>query len=140
MTSHFKLLFKFHFSQQILSKPIFEYLNSVTPNLVSSQASTENHLSTTATFFCPCGWFIRSLLFSPFSSACLYNKKNITWRLEDMNFIFSWQKKTIFYSLAVLVRKILFCHSKIKFISSHPRVISSICTSCAYLCYNKHFF
>ena len=27
------------------------------------------------------------------SSACLYNKKNITWRLEDMNFIFSWQKQ-----------------------------------------------
>ena len=59
------------------------------------------------------------------SSARLYNKKNITRRLEDMNFIFSWQK-TIFYSLAALVRKILFCHSKIKFISSRPRVISSI--------------
>ena len=59
------------------------------------------------------------------SSACLYNKKNITRRLEDMNFIFEWQK-TIFYSLAALVRKILFCHSKIKFISSRPRVISSI--------------
>ena len=52
-------------------------------------------------------------------------KKNITRRLEDMNFIFSWQK-AIFYSLAALVRKILFCHSKIKFISSRPRVISSI--------------
>ena len=59
------------------------------------------------------------------SSACLYYKKNITRRLEDMNFIFSW-KKTIFYSLAALVRKILFCHSKIKFISSRHRVISSI--------------
>ena len=34
--------------------------------------------------------------------------------------------KTIFYSLAALVRKILFCHSKIKFISSHHRVISCI--------------
>ena len=34
--------------------------------------------------------------------------------------------KTIFYSLAALVRKILFCHSKIKFISSHHRVISSL--------------
>ena len=44
---------------------------------------------------------------------------------EDMNFIFSWQK-TIFYSLAALVHKILFCHSKIKFISSRPRVISSM--------------
>ena len=34
--------------------------------------------------------------------------------------------KTIFNSLAALVRKILFCHSKIKFISSRHRVISSI--------------
>ena len=34
--------------------------------------------------------------------------------------------KTKFYSLAALVRKILFCHSKIKFISWRHRVISSI--------------
>ena len=26
-------------------------------------------------------------------SFCLYNKKNITRRLEDMNFILSWQKQ-----------------------------------------------
>ena len=58
-------------------------------------------------------------------SFCLCNKKNITRRLEDMNFIFWWQK-TIFYSLAALVHKILFCHSKIKFISSRRRVISSM--------------
>ena len=38
--------------------------------------------------------------------------------------------KTIFYSLAALVRKILFCHSKIKFISSRHRVISSIYPLC----------
>ena len=57
------------------------------------------------------------------SSACLYNKKNITRQLEDMNSIFSRQK--LFYSLAALVRKILFCHSKIKFISFRHRVISS---------------
>ena len=31
--------------------------------------------------------------------------------------------KTIFYSLAALVRKILFCHSKIQFISSSRRVM-----------------
>ena len=34
--------------------------------------------------------------------------------------------KTIFYSLAALVRKFSFCHSKVKFISSRHRVISSI--------------
>ena len=37
----------------------------------------------------------------------LYNKKEITRWLEDMNFIFSW-KEAIFYSLAALARKILF--------------------------------
>ena len=56
-------------------------------------------------------------------SFCLYNKKNITRRLEDMNFI-SRGKNNIL--LAALVRKILFCHSKIKFISSRHRVISSL--------------
>ena len=40
--------------------------------------------------------------------------------------LFSRGIKTIFYSLPALVRKILFCHSKIKFISSRHRVISSI--------------
>ena len=34
--------------------------------------------------------------------------------------------KTIFHSFAALIREILFHHSKIKFISSHRRVISSI--------------
>ena len=54
-------------------------------------------------------------------SFCLYNKKNITRRLEDINFISSWQKQYL------LTRcKILFCHSKKKFRSSRHRVISSI--------------
>ena len=40
---------------------------------------------------------------------------------------FDWfVAKTIFYSLAALVRKMLFCHSKIKFISSRHCVISSM--------------
>ena len=38
------------------------------------------------------------------SSACLYNKKNITRRLEDMNFIFSWQKKYFTHSLRSFVK------------------------------------
>ena len=59
------------------------------------------------------------------SSAGLYNKKNITRRLEDMNFIFSWQKQYFTHSLRSFV-KYCFCHSKIKCISSRHRVISSI--------------
>ena len=38
--------------------------------------------------------------------------------------------KTIFSSLAALVRKILFCYSKIKFISSRHRVISIYFCKC----------
>ena len=38
------------------------------------------------------------------SSACLYNKKNITRRLEDMNFIFSWQKQCFTHSLRSFVK------------------------------------
>ena len=45
--------------------------------------------------------------------SCLYNRKKITRWLEDMNFIFLWQK-TIFYVLAALVRKILFLPLKNK--------------------------
>ena len=66
------------------------------------------------------------------SLACLYNKKNITRRLEDMNFIFSWQKQYFTHSLRSFV--ILFCHSKIKFIFSRHRVISSIYFNYCY-CY-----
>ena len=38
------------------------------------------------------------------SSACLYNKKNITRRIEDMNFIFSWQKQYFTHSLRSFVK------------------------------------
>ena len=38
------------------------------------------------------------------SSACLYNKKNIIQRLEDMNFIFSWQKQYFTHSLCSFVK------------------------------------
>ena len=59
------------------------------------------------------------------SSVCLYNKKNITRWLEDMNFMFSWQEQYFTRSLRSLVRYCS-CHSNIKFISSRYRVISSI--------------
>ena len=45
------------------------------------------------------------------SSACLYNKKNITRRLEDMNFIFEWQNKilsSIYITAYKLVLRFLF--------------------------------
>ena len=53
------------------------------------------------------------------------DKKKITRWLEDMNFIFSWQKQFLTHLLHALV-KYCFHHSKIKFISSRRSVISSI--------------
>ena len=55
----------------------------------------------------------------------LYNKKNITRQLEDMNFMFSWQEQYPTRSLRSLVRYCSY-HSNIKFISSRHRVISSM--------------
>ena len=66
------------------------------------------------------------------SSAGLYNKKNITRRLEDMNFIFAWQKQYFTHSLRSF-GKYCFCHSKIKFISPRHRVISSMYFFCRQL-------
>ena len=66
--------------------------------------------------------------FPPFAFVELvspYNKKNITRWLEDINFMFSWQKQYLTRSLRSLVRYCS-CHSNIKFISSCHRVISSI--------------
>ena len=37
-------------------------------------------------------------------SFCLYNKKNITQWLEDMNCIFSWQKQYFTHSLRSFVK------------------------------------
>ena len=44
---------------------------------------------------------------------CLYNKKNITRRLEDMNFIFSWQKQYFTRSLRSFVKYCLPLKNKI---------------------------
>ena len=56
---------------------------------------------------------------------CLYNKQNITYSLMDMNFIFSCSTRYLTRSLRPLVRYRV-DHSKIKFISTHGHVISSM--------------
>ena len=59
------------------------------------------------------------------SLVCLCNKQNITCPLVDMNFIFSCSTRHLTRSLRSLVRYRVE-HSKIKFISTHGHVISSI--------------
>ena len=46
-------------------------------------------------------------------SFCLYNKKNITGRLEDMNFIFSWQKQYFTNELRSFVKYCFAARNKI---------------------------
>jgi len=60
------------------------------------------------------------------SLVCLYNKQNITCLLVDTNFIFSCSTQYLTRSLHSLVRYRVE-HSKIKFVSTHGHVISSIC-------------
>ena len=67
---------------------------------------------------------VRKIIQTP-SSVCLYNKKNITRKLEDMNFMFEWQEQYLTSERSERVRYCS-CHSNIKFISSSYRVISSI--------------
>ena len=56
---------------------------------------------------------------------CLYNEQNITYTLMDMNFIFSCSTRYLTRLLRSLVRYRV-DHSKIKFISTHGYVISSM--------------
>ena len=56
---------------------------------------------------------------------CLFNTQNITYLLMDMNFTFSCSTRYLTRSLCSLVRYRV-DHSKIKLISTHGNVISSI--------------
>ena len=58
-------------------------------------------------------------------SEILYIIKNITRQLEDMNLMFSWQEQYLMSKRSERVKSCS-CHSNIKFISFHHRVISSI--------------
>ena len=57
-----------------------------------------SHVSLSMTYFRSFPSIILSMSF------CLYNKKNITRRLEDMNFIFEWQKQYFTHSLRSFVK------------------------------------
>ena len=65
------------------------------------------------------GNFCRTTVFEVDLLSCLYNKKNIN--------------KTLFHSLAAFVRKMLFCHLKIKFASPCRRVINNYSTSARWI-------
>ena len=56
------------------------------------------------------------------SSVCLHIKKHITRKLEDMNFMFSWQEQYLTSKRSELMRHCSY-HGNIKFISSGYRVM-----------------
>ena len=62
-----------------------------------------------------------------------YNKKNITWQLKDMDFMFSWQEQYLTRSLRSLV-SYCSCHSNIKSISSRNRPTRSGVFKFIYFC------
>ena len=64
------------------------------------------------------------------------NKQNITCPLMDMNFIFSWSTRYLTSERSERVRYRV-DHEKIKFISTHGHVISSIYS---YSCYRTFHF
>ena len=66
------------------------------------------------------------------SLVCLCNKQNITYPLVDMNFIFSCLTRHLTSERSERVRYRVE-HSKIKFISTHGHVISSIYDLCVYI-------
>ena len=57
-------------------------------------------------------------------SFCLYNKKIITWRLEDMNFIFSWQKQHFTNLLRSFVKFFLPLENKIHIFAPPCNILS----------------
>ena len=107
------LSLKLHLNLLVYHRNIFGSSSKVVGNL---RQSSENFEKCSGTFAWPSEQFKKSSeIFGRWSeilgkssetpsSACLYNKKNITRRLEDMNLIFSWQKQYFAHSLRSFVK------------------------------------
>ena len=76
------------------------------------------------------------------SSACLYNKKNITRRLEDMNFIFEWQKQYFTHSLRSFVKYCLPLENKIHIFAPPCNIlyVFNLCIRTYILYFSRVFF
>ena len=77
------------------------------------------------TYFLYPHWWRYQWRLLPLFTLNLYNKKKITRWLEAINFVFSWWHQYFTHSLSSFV-KYCFLHSKIKSLSSHNRLISSL--------------
>ena len=66
-------------------------------------------------------------------SFCLYYKKNNTRRLEDMNFIFSWQKTYFTHSLCLFVKYCFATRKKIHIFTPLCNILYVLHTYILYL-------
>ena len=85
------------------SSDIFENSRKFSESVRERSSGIRNNFGKSSEIFGRCSEIFRKLSKTS-SSACLYNKKNITWRLEDMNFIFLWQKQYFTHSLRSFVK------------------------------------
>ena len=107
------LSLKLYLNSLVYHRNIFGSSSNVFGNFPNLRKSSEIHGKCSETFVWPSEQFWKifgrwSEIFGKSSktpsSACLYNKENITRRLEDMNFIFSWQKQYFTHSLRSFVK------------------------------------
>ena len=85
------------------SSDIFGHLRRFSENVRKRSSGIRNNFEKSSEIFGRWSEIFGKSSKTP-SSACLYNKKNITRRLEDMNFIFSWQKQYFTHSLRSFVK------------------------------------
>ena len=121
----------------VYHRNIFGSSSKVFGNLRTSSEIFGNYRKYSGTFVWPSGQFwkifgnlrkevgnLRKIIKTP-SSVCLYNKKNITRQLEDMNFMFSRQINNYLY---ILDCKSLICLIFQKVIKTHsPQFQCHIC-------------
>ena len=85
------------------SSAIFGHLRKCSKNVRKRSSGIRNNFGKSSEIFGRWSEIFGKSSKTP-SSACLNNKKNITRRLEDMNFIFSWQKQYFTHSLRSFVK------------------------------------
>ena len=109
------LSLKFYLKQLVYHRNIFGSSSIVFCNLQTSSGIFRNSRKMFGNVRLAFGkwWEIFGKSSKTPSSVCLYNKKNITRQLEDMNFVLV--ARTISLSFAVLTREILFLPLEHKF-------------------------
>ena len=101
-----------YYIDESASSEVFGNLRKFSENVRERSSGIQNNFGKSSEIFG--GW---SEIFGKSSEtpslACLYNKKKITRRLEDMIFIFSWQKQHFIHLLRSFVKYFFALENKI---------------------------